>query len=825
MTDRTVGAVVLVWEDVAGPGWAAATARRRLRTLAEAGADVVVISTIPTERVCRGLGVADKVIQVVPDDGAQPPAALAPLMATLARRGIGPGLVLLIGRRLTPGCAADPAPSRTRADEQAAALLSEQVRRRRARRVPAVDEDPAWTIRVGTTDPLQERVAETVYTLGAGGFGTRGAIEEPGPGTTALLLADGVYADPGPSGLLPGPIWTGLRLDPMGDTGERVLDLRTGVLARRELGSEPLLRTARFMCAARPGVVALRAEAGIGRLRPGPALLAPGDSTTTRGRRGAVHWARTAAPDRGGIGAVALQRTGRDGSVRTVERLAAYVADAHGQPALGPAREAIEAAAGAGFERLLREQRAAWARRWDEVNVAIPADPVTQLALRYALFQLRSNVDRRPEAAVGARGLSGAGYGGHVFWDADAFVLPALVSIDPEIAWSMLAYRLHRLAPARAAAAAGGCAGARFPWESALTGDDVTPRSGQLGPHLVPILTGQQEEHITADVAWAAARYTDWTPPSERHRRLRPLLVETARYWFSRCRRAADGSAHIDAVIGPDEYHETVDDNAFTNVMARWNLRRAAHAGGGSEGERTRWLALADSLVDGYEPTSGLYEQFAGFFELEPLLIADVAPRRPIVADVLLGRERVRAAQVVKQADVLMLHHLVPDEVAPDSLERNLLYYEPRTAHGSSLSPGVHAALFARAGRLEEALRWLLLAARVDLDDLTETTAGGLHLAAMGSVWQALAFGFAGLRPAGDALRLDPRLPEEWRVLELRLRFRGSRVRVRIAPEAVTVTADPPIAVRVGGADTERIGPTRAVGLVRAGDGWREVGR
>ena len=163
-------------------------------------------------------------------------------------------------------------------------------------------------------------------------------------------------------------------------------------------------------------------------------------------------------------------------------------------------------------------------------------------------------------------------------------------------------------------------------------------------------------------------------------------------------------------MIGPDEYHEPVDDNAFTNVMARWNLRRAARLDGVAPDERATWLRLADSLVDGYDPETGIYEQFAGFFDLEPLRIADLAPRRPISADLLLGSERVDGAQVVKQADVLMLHHLVPDEVATGSLAPNLEFYEPRTAHGSSLSPAIHAALFARAGLLRR--RWQPFASR-----------------------------------------------------------------------------------------------------------------
>jgi len=248
-------------------------------------------------------------------------------------------------------------------------------------------------------------------------------------------------------------------------------------------------------------------------------------------------------------------------------------------------------------------------------------------------------------------------------------------------------------------------------------------------------------------------------------------------------------------VIGPDEYHAPVDDNAFTNVMARWNLRRAAEAAAEAvgEAERRRWLDLADTIVDGYDPRTGVYEQFVGFHRLEPLVIADVAAQRPVAADTLLGHERTRRAQVIKQADVLMLHYLLPDEVAPGSLGPNLEFYEPRTAHGSTLSPGVYAALLARAGRLEEAVETLRVTARIDLDDVGHMTAGGLHIAAMGSVWRALAFGFAGLRPVGDALALDPVIPSAWETLELRVRFRSSRVRIQIHPGVIHASADPPL--------------------------------
>jgi len=234
--------------------------------------------------------------------------------------------------------------------------------------------------------------------------------------------------------------------------------------------------------------------------------------------------------------------------------------------------------------------------------------------------------------------------------------------------------------------------------------------------------------------------------------------------------------------------------------------------------EMARWREVADALVDGYDPDTGVYEQFAGFHELEPLIIAEVAPRRPIAADLLLGAGRVGGAQVLKQADVLMLHHLIPDEVEPDSLEPNLRHYEPRTAHGSSLSPAIHASLHARTRNYEAALAALRIASRIDLDDLTESTAGGLHLATMGGLWQALAFGFAGLRPREGHLTIDPRLPHEWAGLELRVRYRGSRVIVRIEHESLCVTAELPTKISVDSTPYE-VGP-RALEFTRRGRRW-----
>jgi len=285
-------------------------------------------------------------------------------------------------------------------------------------------------------------------------------------------------------------------------------------------------------------------------------------------------------------------------------------------------------------------------------------------------------------------------------------------------------------------------------------------------------------------------------------------VVETARYWAGRVRLDGHGHGHIYGVIGPDEYHEPVDDNAFTNVMARWNLRQAAALlGDGAGAEEARaWRDLADRIVDGWRPERHIYEQFAGYFELEPLIVAEVA-KPPVAIDVLLGAERVSASQLIKQADVLMLHHLVPEETEPGSLRPCMAFYEPRTAHGSSLSPAVHASLLARAGDLDGALEMFRLAARMDLDDVTGTTAGGLHLASIGGTWQALAFGFLGLRAEDGVLRVDPRLPGAWDALTLRMRFLSSAVSVRADHDWVTVECSEPLMIRRAEREPERCDP------------------
>lgn len=694
------------------------------------------------------------------------------------------------------------------------ALLDAQLQRRADGRVPSIDDDPAWVVAL-PTDPHLGRVAESLGTLANGWSGTRGSLEEDGPGTVPLFLLNGTYRSDEAAALLPGPSWTLLQV-PEGTTpGRRYLDLRGGLLLREPDGGSGL-RSMRFASSIRPRALALRAESDRPGLAPAPIATAGNDAVTGEDtqRSEPPHASQVAVTGEPGGPTITVATQDRQVQTATgtvVERLAAWRVSE--QPAASPeVIDDLRDVARAGFDQLLAEHRAGWARRWEDASVEIEGAPDDELAARFAIFHLLGAAPGGGEAAVGARGLTGPAYGGHVFWDADVFVLPALAALRPGAARAMLEYRLRRIPAAQDAARARGGSGARFPWESAATGSDVTPATVR-GPdgEMVAVRTAEHAEHVVADVAWAACEYARWSGDSAFLSGAgEDLVIEPARWWASRIRRDRGGRGHIPGVMGPDEYHEVVDDSAYTNAMARWNLRRAAQLVEAhpdrDQAEAARWRDLAAALVDGYDPRTGVYEQFAGFHRLEPLLVSEIATP-PVAADVVLGAKRTAGSQLIKQADVLMLHHLLPDEVEPGSLEPNLAFYEPRTAHGSSLSPAIHAALLARAGHTARALELFRLAARMDLGDLTGTTAGGLHLATMGGLWQALAYGFLGLRPGAPALQVAPRLPDEWRSLSLRCRYRGQRITVRAERDLVTVSCDRPLAVRFGAAPATRCDP------------------
>ncbi|WP_437646529.1 glycoside hydrolase family 65 protein [Sorangium sp. So ce362] len=504
-------------------------------------------------------------------------------------------------------------------------------------------------------------------------------------------------------------------------------------------------------------------------------------------------------------------------------------------PAPREAGEALQAELSRrAMDDVLGEHARAWAERWRRADVEIDGAPKIERALRFALYHLigAANPDD-PRCSIGARALSGEAYRGHVFWDTDIFLVPFYTHCYPEAARALMLYRHRTLAGARRKAKALGYEGALYAWESADTGDETTPPL-VVTPfgEVTRVLSGEQEHHISADVAYAAHAYGRATGDLDFERgEGAEILIETARFWASRAEIGADGLAHIRRVIGPDEYHEAVDDNAFTNWMARYNLRAAADVvrRGVARGdvlarldlrpeEVDRFRDVADRMVLGIDPRTGLIEQFAGYFRLEPFSIADYAVRSAPI-DVLLGRERTQACQVVKQADVVQLLALLWSAVPAGARRDNFLYYEPRTAHGSSLSPGMHALVAARLDLHAHAERYFDQTADIDLSNTMGNAAAGVHIAAMGSLWQAVAFGVAGVTrvprsalsqqlphappSAGEdeAIAIEPHLLPGWRHLKIPIFWRGRALEIHVEDGAVEVALEGSAPLPIGQLD------------------------
>ncbi len=452
----------------------------------------------------------------------------------------------------------------------------------------------------------------------------------------------------------------------------------------------------------------------------------------------------------------------------------------------------------------------AWRVRWKAADIRIVGDEHAQRALRFAIYHLLSAANPDDEhVSIAARGLTGPEYRGHVFWDTEIYMLPFYIFVDPPSARALLMYRYHTLDAARRKAKSHGFKGALYAWESADSGDETTPRTVR-GPNkqVIQILTGEFEHHISADVAYAVWQYWRGTGDDEFMATAgAEILVETARFWASRARVESDGAAHIRRVIGPDEYHEPVDDNAYTNGMARWNLLRAVEIL--ATLERTRnadWLSLsgrlsiadtepeewrrtAEALTTGFHPDSNLIEQFDGFFNLEDIDVGSYAQcGQPI--DVCLGHDRIQLVQAVKQPDVVALSALLWNEFPRSIHEANFQYYEPRTAHGSSLSPSLSAMVAARLGRDAEALELFRRGADIDLGETEPGAAGGVHMGALGGLWQAAVFGMAGVQIRDDGIALDPRLPPGWSAMHFPARWRGRTLAVRITADPLDVEVD-----------------------------------
>jgi beta-phosphoglucomutase len=478
------------------------------------------------------------------------------------------------------------------------------------------------------------------------------------------------------------------------------------------------------------------------------------------------------------------------------------------------AGQLVKQAAAQGFSHCLKKSSRAWKTLWNQADIQIEGDAEAQRKIRFALFHLMiASPQTDSRVSIGAKALSGQGYSGHVFWDTDINLAPFYQWAFPEWGGAHVRYRRRMLDDARAYAASEGRKGARYPWQTSIAGFEHAP---------VAITCSRTQIHVTADIAYCALRYVDISGDLEwLESEGAEMICECARYMAERVEWNKEKARYeILGVGGPDEYHPVTKNNAYTNWLTAYILRRAAdlrdsvgrasrirgrvssssHTGHKpseyklseykpfeykeacpTKDEVARWLEIAEKMYCPVDEQTGLIPQCDGFFDLKDTWEVKGSDWGGPGAEY-------HECKGLKQPDVVLLTVLLPQLFKEKYLRANWDYYERFILHGSSLSPSIHALVAAKLGLMDKAMEYFNLSADFDTLDVNKDTAAGIHIGNFGGLWQAMVYGFAGLELHGDELMFEPHLPESWKSLSFNICFRGQDLRVRIADGGAKVT-------------------------------------
>ncbi|MBR7074838.1 MAG: glycoside hydrolase family 65 protein [Oscillospiraceae bacterium] len=466
-----------------------------------------------------------------------------------------------------------------------------------------------------------------------------------------------------------------------------------------------------------------------------------------------------------------------------------------------------------GFDALAADSAVCWEERvWSRAPIEIDGPAYDLFVIRFAQYHMQLMTpahDRRMN--IGAKGLSGEGYKGHTFWDTEIFLLPYFIFTMPEVARSLEEYRYLSLPGAHAKALHGGFTGAQFPWESAWLDDgEVTPE--YLGTDILTglptkVWSGLIEIHITADVAFGVWQYYICTGDQDYMDKYGyELILDCAKFWLSRLEPGGDGMLHMNDVVGPDEFKEHVNDNAFTNYMARWNIGKAIEYTELLRAEKPALYAVLNEKLG----LDGLYGEWKEKIDRIFLTLPDDNSVLPQDSTYLTlknvdltkykqqahvggiykdyNQEQIVHMQVTKQADVMMLFFLLEEQFSRAVKRASWDYYEPRTLHDSSLSLSTHSVLASDIGETELGYEMFRKASFIDLgNDNPHSSDAGIHAASFGGLWQCAVFGFGGLRMVGGKLRIDPKLPAAWKRLRYTVMWRGQRLNVEVTEKELCI--------------------------------------
>ncbi|RFU63577.1 glycoside hydrolase family 65 protein [Bacillus sp. V59.32b] len=461
-------------------------------------------------------------------------------------------------------------------------------------------------------------------------------------------------------------------------------------------------------------------------------------------------------------------------------------------------QNALKTYSSIGYDALLAQSALKWEQFWQQKRVKITStNEFDQLALDFALYHLEIMTPAHDTRfSVGAKGLTGEGYKGHIFWDTEIFIAPFHLYTQPETAKKLLSYRYLHLEQAKEKALLNGYEGALFPWESAFSGKEETPEFAAIN-----IRTGQRqkvasaiaEHHIVADIAYAVAQYYENTQDDVFMKKEGlALLKETARFWITRAVED-NGRLSIKDVIGPDEYTEHVDNNAYTNYMAYYNVEKAIYFmdkfGDADELLLERGQAFLNRLYLPKPNKDQIIPQddtFLNKTQIDLTRYKENQGSQGILLD--YSRQEVNEMQILKQADVVMLLYLFPELFPRDMILENLHYYEEHTIHDSSLSKAIHAIVAARCGENDVAYRFFQEACLIDLGPDPHSSDEGLHAASLGALWLATIFGFANISSENDRLNINPKLPTSWTELTFPFHWQGSSLEILLTHQKITMT-------------------------------------
>jgi len=459
--------------------------------------------------------------------------------------------------------------------------------------------------------------------------------------------------------------------------------------------------------------------------------------------------------------------------------------------------EKLKEAGSLGYSNLFRNHKAEWSRIWENADISIDGPDFDQLGIRFSIFHIHQMTPVHDERiGIAAKGLSGEGYKGHAFWDTEIFLLPVQIFTSPGTAKKLLLYRYGAREGARRKAMNNGFKGAMYSWESADTGDEVTPKWGAVDIETgeqIRIWSGDLEIHITCDVVYSIWQYFEATQDYDfMFRYGLEIMLDTSRFWASRLEyNKAEDRYEITDVMGPDEYSEHVDNNAFTNYMVKWQMDKTLRFAESivkdekevwtevtaklnlSMNELDDWKEKAEKIFIPIDKDTGFIHQYEGFTDKK---IIDLSKYRGRVGAILedYSWEDVVHSQVLKQADVVMLLYLAGNNFSKETKKVNWDYYEPKTLHDSSLSAGMHSIVAADMDDVGKGYEYFQESIRIDLGENMQSCETGLHAASHGGNWQAVVNGFGGVRITGDGtLRINPRLPEEWNRLKFNITWRG----------------------------------------------------